>query len=88
MGGGFLARSQNCQKQLLASCLCLPPCLPACLPACPPACPPAHLSVRTHETTRLPRDRFREIWWLSIFLKSVEKIQVSFKSDKNNGRFT
>jgi hypothetical protein len=24
----------------------------------------------------------------SIFLKSVEKIQVSFKSDKNNGYFT
>ena len=31
---------------------------------------------------------FREIWCLSIFRKSVKKIQVSLKSDKNNGRFT
>jgi hypothetical protein len=28
---------------------------------------------------------FREIWYLRIFGKSVEKIQVSLKSDKNNG---
>ena len=28
---------------------------------------------------------FYEIWCLSIFRKSVEKIQVSFKSDNNNG---
>jgi hypothetical protein len=28
---------------------------------------------------------FHEIWYLSIFRKSVEKIQVSLKSDKNNG---
>jgi len=31
---------------------------------------------------------FYEIWYLIIFLKSVEKIQVSLKSDKNNGHFT
>jgi len=31
---------------------------------------------------------FHEIWYLSIFLKYVEKIQVSLKSDKNNGYFT
>ena len=31
---------------------------------------------------------FCEIWCLSIFWKSVEKIQVSLKSDKNNGYFT
>ena len=31
---------------------------------------------------------FCEIWVLSIFRKSVEKIQVSLKSDKNNGYFT
>jgi hypothetical protein len=29
-----------------------------------------------------------EIWYLSIFLKSVEKIQVSLNSDKNSGYFT
>ena len=28
---------------------------------------------------------FNEIWYLWIFLKSVEKIQVSLKSDKNTG---
>jgi hypothetical protein len=31
---------------------------------------------------------FHEIWYLSIFLKSVEKTQVSLKSDKNNEYFT
>jgi hypothetical protein len=31
---------------------------------------------------------FREIWYLRIFQKSVEKIQVSLKSYKNKGYFT
>ena len=31
---------------------------------------------------------FHEIWYLGIFRKSVEKIQVSLKSDNNNGLFT
>jgi len=31
---------------------------------------------------------FHEIWYLSIFRKSVEKIQVALKSGKNNGHFT
>ena len=31
---------------------------------------------------------FHEIWYLSIFRESVEKIQVSLKSDKNIGYFT
>ena len=31
---------------------------------------------------------FLEIWCLSIFWKSIEKIQVSLKSDKNNGYIT
>ena len=30
---------------------------------------------------------FCDIWYLNIFLKSVEKIQFSLKSDKNNGYF-
>jgi hypothetical protein len=31
---------------------------------------------------------FYEIWYLDFFRKSVEKIQVSLKPDKNNGHFT
>ena len=31
---------------------------------------------------------FHEIWHLSIFRKSVEKIQVSLKSGNNNRHFT
>ena len=31
---------------------------------------------------------FHEIWYLIIFRKSVEKIQISLKSDKNNEYFT
>ena len=31
---------------------------------------------------------FHEIWYLRIFRKSVAKIQVSLKSDKNKGYFT
>ena len=30
---------------------------------------------------------FDEIWYFNIFRKSVEKIHVLFKSDKNNGLF-
>jgi hypothetical protein len=30
---------------------------------------------------------FHEIWYLSNFGKCVEKIEVSLKSDKNNGFF-
>jgi len=35
-----------------------------------------------------PSTDFHEIWHLTIFLKSVEKIQLSLNSDKNNGYFT
>jgi hypothetical protein len=31
---------------------------------------------------------FHEIWYLNINRKSVDKIQASLKSDKNNGHFT
>jgi hypothetical protein len=43
------------------------------------------MSVCPHGTTRLPVDEF---WWnfiFQLFLKSVGKIQVLLKSDKNNG---
>jgi hypothetical protein len=44
------------------------------------------MSVRPHGTTRLILNGFS---WnvISIFRKSVNKIQVSLKSDKNNGYF-
>jgi len=31
---------------------------------------------------------FHEIWHFSTFHKSVEKVQISLKSDKTNGYFT
>ena len=31
---------------------------------------------------------FHEIWYLRIFRKSIDKIQIPLKSDKNNGYFT
>jgi hypothetical protein len=48
----------------------------------------ACLPVRPHGTTRLPLDGFSWNLILKIFRKSVEKIQVSLKSDKNSGYFT
>jgi hypothetical protein len=41
------------------------------------------LSVRMGQLGSHGTD-FHEIWYLSIFLKSLRKIQVTFKSDKNN----
>ena len=46
------------------------------------------MSVRPHGTTWLPVYEFSWNSYLSIFRKSVDKIQVSSKSDKNNGYFT
>jgi hypothetical protein len=34
------------------------------------------------------RKDFHEIWYVNIFRKAVEKIQVSLKYDKNDGYFT
>jgi hypothetical protein len=31
---------------------------------------------------------FHDIWYLIIFLIFIDKIQISLKSDKNNGHFT
>jgi hypothetical protein len=44
-------------------------------------------SVRTEQLGSHWTD-FYEIWCLGIFRKTVEKIQVPLKSDKNNGNFT
>jgi hypothetical protein len=45
------------------------------------------MSVRPHGTARHWMD-FDEIWYLSFLEKSVDKFQVSLKSDENNGYFT
>ena len=43
------------------------------------------ISVRLHRTTRLPLGDFHKILCLRTFRKSVQKIQVSLKSDSNEG---
>jgi len=52
----------------------------SCLSVRPSVCP--------HGSTRLPLVEFHEIWYLSIFRISFEKIQVPLKSDKNKSYFT
>ena len=53
----------------------------ACLPVCSSLCP--------HRKTRLQLDGFSgNFIFFIIFRKSVEKIQDSLRSDKNNGHFT
>ena len=44
------------------------------------------MSVRPHGATRLPLEEF-SLNFIFIFRKSVMKIQVPIKSDKNNGYF-
>ena len=46
------------------------------------------LSVYPQGTPLSHRMDFHETWYLSVFRKSVEKIQVSLKSSKTNGYFT
>jgi len=46
-----------------------------------------HPSTRVKQLGSYTTD-FHEIWYVSIFRKPVEKIQVSWTSDKNNGYFT
>jgi hypothetical protein len=47
------------------------------------SCPSVRLSaVGSHWTD------FHDIWYFSIFRKSVEKIQILLKSDKNNRHYT
>jgi hypothetical protein len=47
-----------------------------------------NMSVRPHKTFRLPFDGFSWNLVVEYFFKSVDKIQVSLKYDKNNGHFT
>ena len=69
----FFARMQNFKKAT-NTCI-MPVCLSVCLSVCSP-----ELSFH--------RADFHEVWYLSIFWKSVEKIQVSLNSYKNNCHFT
>jgi hypothetical protein len=70
------ARSQNCEKGLLASsCVCV--CVCVCVYVC--------LYARLHGTTRLPLADFHKNW--SKIRKYIEKPQGSVKYDKNSGRF-
>jgi hypothetical protein len=73
----FQARSQDCEKRLLAS-----PCLSVCKYVCPSVRPSVRMvQLGSHWT------HFYETWYLRIFRKSVEKIHVSLKSNKDNGSF-
>ena len=45
-------------------------------------------SIRPHGTTRLPLDGFSWNLIFDYFSKVLENIQVSLKSEKNNGYFT
>ena len=47
-----------------------------------------YLSIKPQGTTRLPLDQFLPNLIFEPFRKSVEKIEVSLKPDKNNGYFT
>jgi hypothetical protein len=67
----FWARSQNCEKQLLAS---------SCLPVCPSVLPSVHM-----EQFGFNWKNFCVILYFRIFRKSVQKIQVSLKSDEKKG---
>jgi hypothetical protein len=51
-------------------------------------CPFVRPSVRLHGTTHLSVGDFYEILYMRIFRKSVEKIEVWLRSDKNNEYFT
>ena len=65
----FLKRVNNIAKRLLAS-------------SCLSVCMPVWLSGHTEQLGCRWTD-FCEMWYLSVFEKYVEKIQVSWKYDKN-----
>jgi hypothetical protein len=69
----FYARSQSCEKQLVASS-----CLSVCLLV--------SLSVEMEQISS-QWTNCHEISYLKIFRKSVEKLQVSLKFDKSNRYF-
>jgi hypothetical protein len=72
MYGFFLARSQNSEKQLLAS-------------SCLSVRPPVRLSARNNSA---PTERIFVKFDLNIFRKSVDRIHALSKSYKNSRYFT
>jgi hypothetical protein len=72
----------------MSACMpaCLPVCLAACLPACLFVCPPFRPSAWKNSPQNWRIVMSFDIW--VFFRKSVDNIQVSLKSDKNNGYFT
>ena len=70
----FWLCSQNCEKRPLAS---------SCLPVCPSVLPSFRMEQLGFKLTD-----FYEIWYLWIFWKSVQKIQVSLVSNENKRYFT
>jgi hypothetical protein len=58
-----------------------------CLSVCLSVCPSVRPSVRMEQLGSHWLD-FHEIWYLWIFRKSVENIQVALKSENNNAYFT
>ena len=50
-------------------------------------CVCVYVSIRTEQISSHWWD-FYEVWYLSIFLKTIEKIRPPLKSEKNDGYFT
>jgi hypothetical protein len=63
--------------------VCLSVCLPACLPVCLSVLPSFRMEKLRSKLTNCHKLRY-----LGIFRKSVDQIQVSLKSDKNDGYCT
>ena len=72
-GTNCLGAFSKLRKTTVSVVMCL------CLSVRPP--------VRPHGTTRSLWTNIHEILYLKIFWKSVERIRVSLKADKNNGYF-
>ena len=51
------------------------------------SCLSVYLTVHVQQFGPYAAD-YHEIWYVSIFQKSVGKVQILLKSDKNNGNFT
>jgi hypothetical protein len=71
------------RKATISFAMCICVCVCVCLSVCLPACLPGRMEHLSSDWTD-----FHEVTHLSIFRKSVEKIQGFLKSGKNNGYFT
>ena len=81
---GAFAKFMNVTVSFVMS-VCLSVSLSVCLSVRPSVC----LSVPPHRTSRYPQDGFSwNLIFEYFFRKSVEKVQISLKSDNNNRYFT